>query len=106
MFTVPSDPVVFGKNTMSSTTGIKVSWKPIPKKFWNQELVTFEVNVSLHPSITPVQSFLTTRTSATISNLQPNTTYTVTVSGRTVFGRFDRATSAVVKTKPSKYFET
>lgn len=91
---------------MSSTTGIKVSWKPIPKIFWNQEPVTFEINVSLHRNVIPVQSFLTTRTSATISDLRPNTTYTVTVSGRTVFGRFSRATSVIVKTKPSMYFET
>ena len=67
--------------------------------------MTFQVYVLLPHNSTVVESFLTTRTSATISGLQPNTTYTVIVSGRTVFGRFTRVTSVVIKTKPSMYLK-
>ncbi len=98
---VPSGPVVLNEKSETSTTGIKLSWKPISKKFWNGEQVTFEVHVSLMDN-TWKKSYETKTTSAIISGLRPTTTYIVNITGRTVFGPFQNVTVAVMKTKESK----
>ncbi|CAB4035380.1 neural cell adhesion molecule L1 isoform X1, partial [Paramuricea clavata] len=98
---IPSGPVVLEKKPETSTTGIKLSWKPVSNKFWNGEQVTFEVNVS---SVAHVwqKSRVTKATSALISGLLPTTTYIVSIRGRTVFGSFQNVTLSVVKTKENK----
>ena len=98
---VPSGPVVLNEKSETSTTGIKLSWKPISKKFWNGEQVTFEVHVSLMDN-TWKKSYETKTTSAIISGLRPTTTYNVDITGRTVFGPFQNVTVAVMETKESK----
>ena len=89
------------KKPETSTTGIKLSWKPVPKKFWNGEQVTFEVNVSSVDHVRQ-KSRVTKVTSAIISGLLPTTRYIVSIRGRTVFGPFRNATLAVVITKESE----
>ena len=99
---VPSGPVVFEKN-QTSTTGIKLSWKPIPKQFWNGEQVTFKIDVLRIDTTEKKKNYSTEKTSAIIAGLQPNTTYNVTVLGSTPFGDFDCASSITLRTKQSKY---
>jgi hypothetical protein len=98
---VPSGPVVLEKKKETSTTGIKLSWKPISKTFWNGEQVEFIVNVS---SMDPIwqKSYVTKATSAIISGLRPATRYTVSITGNTVFGPFQNSAVAVLETKESK----
>ena len=98
---VPSGPVVLNEESETSTTGIKLSWKPISKKFWNGEQVTFEVHISSMNN-TWKKSYKVKKNSAIISGLRPTTTYIVNITGRTVFGPFQNVTVAVMKTKESK----
>ncbi len=97
---VPSGPIVLDEESETSTTGIKLSWRPISKKFWNGEQVTFEVHVSSMD--TWKKSYETKTTSAIISGLRPATAYIVNITGRTVFGPFQNVTIAVMQTKESK----
>ena len=85
----------------TSTTGIKLSWKPISKTFWNGEPVKFKVDVFSEDHILQ-KSYITKATTAIISGLRPTTSYIVSITGSTVFGPFQNATVAVVKTKESK----
>ena len=92
------------KEPETSATGIRISWKPISKKFWNGEEITFQVNVSL-PDDTAKRSYVTKTTSAIISNLLPGTRYIVVIAGSTVFGPIEDRT-VTVTTKESKFFCT
>ena len=98
---VPSGPIVLNEKSETSTTGIKLSWKPISKKFWNGEQVTFEVHVSSMDN-TWKKSYKVKTTNAVISGLRPATAYIVNITGRTVFGPFQNVTIAVMQTKESK----
>ena len=102
MCLVSSGPVVFEEDPKTSATGIKISWKTISKRFWNGEQVTFEVNVYSVDHILK-KSHLTKVTGAIISGLRPKTTYIVSITGRTVFGRFQNVTVTLVTTKESKF---
>jgi hypothetical protein len=99
---VPSGPVVFEKEPETSTTAIRLSWKPISKKFWNGEEITFQVNVS-SPDNNFKRSYVTKTASAIISDLLPGTTYIVVITGKTIFGPIENRT-VIVKTKESKLF--
>ncbi len=86
----------------TSITGIKLSWKPISKEFWNGEQITFEVDVfSVRSNYVLQKSYTTKTTSAIISGLLPATKYIVNVTGKTVFGPIQNLT-VPVKTKESK----
>ena len=101
-FLVPSGPVVLEGEPETSTTGIRLSWKPISIQFWNGEEITFQVNVSSF-DYTFKKSYVTKTTSAIISGLLPATKYIVDITGKTVFGLTKNRT-VVVKTKESKFW--
>jgi hypothetical protein len=92
------------KEPETSITGIKLSWKPISKEFWNGEQITFEVNVFSVNNYVLQKSYVTKTTSAIISGLLPATKYIVNVTGKTVFGPIQNLTVAV-KTKESKLYD-
>jgi hypothetical protein len=92
------------KEPETSTTGIKLSWKPISRKFWNGEQITFEVLVVSSLDHTWEKSFVTKTTSAIISGLRPATTYIVSVAGSTVFGPVQNVT-VTVETNESKLYK-
>ncbi|XP_028413457.1 titin-like isoform X1 [Dendronephthya gigantea] len=98
---ISSGPVVLEEDPKTSATGVKISWKPISKRFWSGEQVTFEVNVSSVDHILK-KSHLTKTTGAIFSGLRPKTTYIVSITGRTVFGRFQNVTVIFVTTKENK----
>ena len=92
------------KEPETSITGIKLSWKPISKEFWNGEQITFEVNVFSVNNYVLQKSYVTKTTSVIISGLLPATKYIVNVTGKTVFGPIQNLTVAV-KTKESKLYD-
>ena len=92
------------KEPETSITGIKLSWKPISKEFWNGEQITFEVNVFSVNNYVLQKSYVTKTTSAIISGLLPATKYIVNVTGKTVFGPIQNLT-VPVKTKESKLYD-
>ena len=98
IFIVRSGPVVFDKEPESSSTGIRLSWKPILKTFWNGEEITFQVDV-LSVDYTLVKSYPTKKNSAIISGLFPATVYIVNITGRTVFGPIENRTENVTTTQ-------
>ena len=98
---VPSGPVILEKDPEISTTGIKLSWKPISHEFWNGEQVTFQVNVVAVDN-TWQKSYVTIKTSFIISGLLPSTAYSVSITGNTVFGPFQNITKIALKTEESK----
>ena len=100
---VPSGPVVLEGEPETSTTGIRLSWKPISKLFWNGEEITFQMNVS-SLDFTLKKSYVTKTTSAIISGLLPATKYIIDITGKTVFG-LTKSRTVVVKTKESKFFK-
>ncbi len=89
------------KEPETSITGIKLSWKPIWKEFWNGEQITFQVNVFSVNNYTLQKSYVTNTTCAIIWGLLPATKYIVTITGKTVFGPIQNRTVAV-KTQESK----
>ncbi|XP_028394142.1 uncharacterized protein LOC114518358 [Dendronephthya gigantea] len=97
----PSRPVVLKGDPETSATGIRLSWHPISKTFWNGEEVSFEVNVFSVSRILQ-KSHTTKTTSAIISGLRPDTTYIIHITGITVFGRFQNSTVTSVNTKENK----
>ena len=101
-YVVPSGPVIFEKEPETSSTGIRLRWKPISKKFWNGEEITFQVHV-FSLDYTLVKSYTTKKNTAIISGLFPNTTYIVNVTGSTVFGPIENRT-ITVKTNEGKLF--
>ena len=101
-FIVPSGPVVFDKDPESSSTGIRLLWKPISKTFWNGEEITFQVDV-LSADYTLIKSYTTKKNTAIISGLFPATKYIVNITGRTVFGAIENRT-VTVKTTEGKLF--
>ena len=92
------------KEPETSITGIKLSWKPISKEFWNGEQITFGVNVFSVSNYVLQKSYTTKTTSAIISGLLPATKYIVNVTGKTVFGPIQNLT-VPVKTKESKLYD-
>ena len=86
----------------TSTTGIKLEWHPISKRFWSGEQVTFEVNITSADHVF-LWSYSTKATSIIISKLEPTTTYFVTIRGITVFGPFPVVNKIEVTTKESKF---
>ena len=92
------------KEPETSITGIKLSWKPISKEFWNGEQITFEVNVFSVNNYVLQKSYVTKTTTAIISGLIPATKYIVNITGKTVFGPVQNLTVAV-KTKESKLYD-
>ena len=102
IFIVRSGPVVFDKEPESSSTGIRLSWKPILKTFWNGEEITFQV-VLLSDNYTFVKSYTTKKSTAIISGLFPATKYIVNITGRTVFGPIENR-AVTVNTTEGKLF--
>ena len=103
LYIVPSGPVTLEKEPETSTTGIRISWKPISKYFWNGEKITFRMEVySL--DYTLKKSHVTRTTSAIISGLVPATKYIVELTGETIFGSTENRT-LIVKTKESKFWK-
>ena len=97
---VLTGPVVLQNEPETSSTAIRLSWKPISKKFWSGKELTFQVDV-FSADYTLVKSYTTKKTTAVISGLLPATTYIVNITGSTVFGRIENRT-VTVKTKESK----
>ena len=103
-FLVPSGPVVFDKDPESSSTGIRLFWKPISKTFWNGDEITFQVDV-LSVDYTLLKSYRTKKNTVIISGLLPATKYIVNITGRTVFGPMENR-RVTVETTEGKYFIT
>ena len=102
IYLVPSGPIILEKEILEiSTTGIKLSWKPISHVFWNGEQVTFQINVTAVDN-TWQKSYVTIKTSVIISGLLPSTAYIVSVTGKTIFGPFQNITKIALKTEESK----
>jgi hypothetical protein len=103
---VPSGHVVLEKEPETSTTGIRISWKPISKKFWNGEEITFQVDVysAQSTNLHKVKSYSTKKNTAIISRLLPATRYIINITGSTVFGPIGNRTIAA-KTKEGKFYE-
>ncbi|XP_028394789.1 hemicentin-1-like [Dendronephthya gigantea] len=98
---IPSGPVVLKGDPETSATGIRLSWHPISKTFWNGEEVSFKVNVfSVDHILEKTQ--ITKTNSAIISGLRPKTAYIVNITGITVFGRFKKSAVTSVNTKENK----
>ena len=80
-----------------------MSWKPIDKLFWNGEYVTYKISVTKDNDDVIVKESTTENNNAIIAGLQPDTVYSVSVSGQTTLGNIPTATIRAT-TKPSKSF--
>ena len=83
-YLVPSGPVVFDGEPETSTTGIRVSWLPIEKSFWNGQEITYKI--TLMENRRKVKVFTTTDSKIIFAGLKPKTTYTIILSGKTKLG--------------------
>ena len=101
LYIAPSGPVLLKKEPETSATGIRLSWKPISKRFWNREQIEFEIRI-LSANRTFIKSYITEKTSTIVSGLLPATSYIVDISGSTVFGGI-QSHNVTVKTKESKF---
>ena len=93
--------MVFEGEPEMSTTGMKLSWIPIDKRFWNGEEISYKVIVSQGNKT--VKMIITNKHNVITSGLQPEELYTVIVSGTTVLGTIPPAV-VYAKTKPRKEF--
>ena len=68
-YLVPSGPVVFDGEPETSTTGIRVSWLPIEKSFWNGQEITYKI--TLMENRRKVKVFTTTDSKIIFAGLKP-----------------------------------
>ena len=92
--------MVFDGEPETSTTGIRVSWLPIEKSFWNGQEITYKI--TLMENRRKVKVFTTTDSKIIFAGLKPKTTYASILSGKTKLGEIPPSAKEAT-TKPSTF---
>lgn len=92
--------MVFEREPETTTTGIRLFWKPIEKSFWNGQEITYVISVMKNHI--RVKVYKATDSKAIIAGLQPSTTYIIVLYGKTTLGETPR-TAKIATTKPSTF---